>query len=113
MEYKLENYLDRRDNTAKRGLVDGPGAYAGKPRNPELAAENKKKFIKKHGQEKFDSLSPSSKSKVYKGDPGVGAGRGANQPKTKNPESVKKMIETKTRSSLEEYTAKQRENINT
>ena len=112
MEYKLENYLDRRDNTAKRGLVDGPGAYAGKPRNPELAAENKKKYIKKFGQEQFDKLSPSSKSRVYAGVEGAGefSKKGRTGQKS-SPESVKKMIESKTFKTLDDYSPEKKQNI--
>ena len=113
MEYKLENYLDRRDNTAKRGLVDGPGAYAGKPRNPELAEKRKQKWIKNNPDLSWDDLKDSQKSRVYNGKETVGVGRGKNQPKTKNPESVKKMIETKTRSSFDDYTPEQQKNIKT
>ena len=113
MEYKLENYLDRRDNTAKRGLVDGPGAYAGKPANPELAEKRKQKWIKDNPDLSWDDLKDSQRSRVYNGKETVGIGRGKNQPKTKNPESVKKMIETKTRSSFDDYTPEQQKNIKT
>ena len=112
MEYKLENYLDRRDNTAKRGLVDGPGAYAGKPRNPELAAENKKKYIKKFGQEQFDKLSPSTKSRIYKGEEGAGEfSKKGRTGQTASPESVKKMIESKTFKTLDDYSPERKQNI--
>tara|TARA_R100001460_G_scaffold30731_1_gene60609 strand:+ start:1839 stop:4520 length:2682 start_codon:yes stop_codon:yes gene_type:complete len=112
MEYKLENYLDRRDNTAKRGLVDGPGGYAGKPRNPELAAENKKKYIKKFGQEQFDKLSGTSKSRVYRGVEGAGefSKKGRTGQKS-NPESVKKMIESKRFKTLDDYGPERKQNI--
>ena len=114
MEYKLENYLDRRNNTAKRGLVDGPGAYAGrKPANPKLAEKRKQKWIKDNPDLSWDDLKDSQRSRVYNGKETVGIGRGKNQPKTKNPESVKKMIETKTRSSFDDYTPEQQKNIKT
>ena len=78
MSYKLEDYLNRRSDTPKRGLVDGPGGYAGrKPKNPELAEKRKQKWIKNNPDLSWDDLGDSQKSRVYQGVENVGAGTGS------------------------------------
>ena len=110
MEYKLEDYLNRR-NKPKRGLVDEPGSYAGKPRNPELAEKRKQKWIKNNPDLSWDDLNSAQKSRVYGGKETVGIGKGKNQPKTRNPEAVKKMIESKTFKTLDDYSPERKQNI--
>ena len=104
MLYKLEDYLNRRSNTPKRGLVDGPGGYAGKPKNPELAEERKQKWIKEYGQKEWDKLGPSSKSRVYQGAENVGTGKGSGQKgKPANPEAIEKMAEKRRYKTLDDF----------
>ena len=103
--------IDNR-NKPKRGLVDEPGSYSGRPlKNPKLAEKRKQKWIKNNPNLSWDDLGATQKSRVYSGKENVGIGKGKNQPKTKNPESVKKMIESKTFKTLDDYSPKRKQNI--